>query len=686
MRAILTFVTLTVCLGLRQVGRDPSVVQFGPAPAWALPAPAPTTQPAADAAAVRVIYSDSQINIEPIGTQNFYAYRVKVLKPEGLAVGNVSVAWNPAAGNLTVHRLNVIRDTRVTDVLRSARFQVLQREGGLEQAILDGELTAAIQVPGLQVGDELEFAATTRVQDPTLRNHAYGIAQLPVIGLPGAFRVRMIWQAGHRLNWKTTGDLARSVPKTTGNQAELVYEMSDPRSATITDNAPRRFNLRRQIEYSDYESWAELSWQLWPFYETAATLEADSPLRQEAATIAAQTADPAARALAALRLVQEQVRYVYVGLNGGNFRPATADETWKRRFGDCKAKTALLLALLRTLGVPAEAALVNAEDGDGIDGRLPSPSVFNHVLVHATIGGKPYWLDGTLRGNQSLANLPAPDFRWALPLRAKDAALVAVPLEPPVYPQLIEIVELDATAGFEHPAKIKVQQVLRGKEVADYRANLSNLPSDGVDRVLKTYWRENAGWALQEEAVAWRYDEPHEALILSMTGEGKLEWEGTSNDGRSLVVLAAGFNPPAELKRSKEQDQAAPWMTEFPRFHCWVTTTRLPDPDTWKWSYRSAPVDRKLGGIAYWRTADLRDNVMRTVMSKRFYLPEISAAEAAEVNAAIQGFDNKKSMVYQVPATQVRTPPPTAPTPPFDDKTNWVESSALCSSPKRPGL
>ena len=30
---------------------------------------------------------------------------------------------------------------------------------------------------------------------------------------------------------------------------------------------------------------------------------------------------------------------VYVGLDGGNYRPAAADDTWHRRFGDCKAKT-----------------------------------------------------------------------------------------------------------------------------------------------------------------------------------------------------------------------------------------------------------------------------------------------------------------------------------------------------------
>lgn len=682
MLATLVFITLTVTLDIRQVPADSGAVQSGQVPAWTLPPPAPSTQPEADASAVLVIYSDNQIRVGPNGSENFYAYRLKVLKPEGLAAGNLTVTWNPGAGHLTVHRLNIIRGTRVTDVLKSTRFQVLQREGGLEQAQLDGRLTAALQAPGLEVGDELEFAATITEKDPTLGSHAYGITQLPVIGQPGVFRVRVVWPVSHPLRWKTTSDLAGMVAKTIGNQTELLYEISDPKSATAIDNAPMRLNFRRQIEYSDYSGWDELSRQAWSLYDTAAKLEADSPLRQEAGRIAAISSEPGARAVAALRLVQERVRYVYVGLNGGNFRPATADETWKRRFGDCKAKTVLLLALLRELGVSAEAALVNTENGDGIDARLPNPAIFDHVLVHATIAGKSYWLDGTALGNVSLANLPAPYFRWALPLRAKGVALIAVPLEPPANPQLIEIIDLDATAGFDRPAKIKVQRVLRGQEIAGYRATLSGLPSDGAERALKNYWTQTAGWSLPE-TVAWRYDERQEVLIFSMTGETKLEWDGNDNDGRSLGILGAGFNPPSELKRPKDQDQSAPWVTEFPRFSCWVTTIRLPvDAGGRRWTYRSAPVDLKLGGVAYWRIADLRDNVMRTVMSKRFYVPEISTEQAAELNAGIRTFDNKISQVYQVRATEVSATAPGAARPPFDDTTDWVESPALCASPK----
>ncbi|WP_404482684.1 transglutaminase domain-containing protein [Novosphingobium sp. BL-52-GroH] len=66
--------------------------------------------------------------------------------------------------------------------------------------------------------------------------------------------------------------------------------------------------------------------------------------------------------------------------------PATAEETWQRRYGDCKGKTALLLALLRELGIEAQAVLANNSGNDnGLAERLPSPRMFDHVLVRARI-------------------------------------------------------------------------------------------------------------------------------------------------------------------------------------------------------------------------------------------------------------------------------------------------------------
>jgi hypothetical protein len=684
MHAVVLLVALAGSLAGQQAQMEPGAIKFGPAPSWILPAPV-AEPPPTDAPAVCVVYSDGETRIGPKGTENYFDYRVKVMKPDGLAVGNVKITWNPAQGPLTVHKLSIFRNGQVIDVLKLAHFQILQREDGLDRAMLDGQLTAAIQAPGLQVGDELELSATIQTLDPTLGNRAFGMAQLPVAGQSGSFRVRLMWDGSHHVQWRSSRDLADVVSKTAGDETEVMYEMRDPKPAITIDGAPRRLNFRRLIEYSDYRTWAELSAQVSALFDAASTLEDDSPVHQEARKIAAQTSDSAARALAALKVVEDQIRYVYVGLNGGNYRPATADETWKRRFGDCKAKTALLLSMLRELGVPAEAALVNAENGDGIAERLPNPAVFDHVLVRATIEGKSYWLDGTRVGDSALATLPPPMFRWALPLRANGAELLAVPLEPPSDPEFLQVLNVDATAGFDHLANVKLQNILRGGQASELRLRLSALSPEEANRQLTAVWRQGSPW-LQPSAVSWRYDEDRAALVLSVTGEGRIDWEGTDADGRALSIPGAGFYPPDQLKRPKDQDQTAPWMTDFPRFRCFATSIRLPVDAKWKWTYSANPMDRNLGGHAYWRTADLRGNIMRTVMSKRAYLPEISADQAAELNAAIPDFDNKMSRVYQVPSKDTGSGGSDAVAgpqkPPFDDATNWLESSAICRSPK----
>ena len=126
-------------------------------------------------------------------------------------------------------------------------------------------------------------------------------------------------------------------------------------------------------------------------------LKNNSPIRHEAEQIAKKYIEPMERARAALKLVQNDIRYIYIGLGAGNLTPASAEETWQRRYGDCKGKTTLLLALLNELGIDAKAVLVNNQGADdGINDRLPNPGMFDHVLVKAQIDGKTYWMDGTL--------------------------------------------------------------------------------------------------------------------------------------------------------------------------------------------------------------------------------------------------------------------------------------------------
>lgn len=654
-----------------------SQVLYGPVPAWVAPPPASSSAQLPSDAPLRFVYQEQQQRVANGMEESYTAYRVKLLKPEALALGNLRVGWSPSAGSATVHFVRIIRDGTVIDVLKDNKLRVLERETGLEQSMLDGNLTATLQVPDLRVGDELEVAATVTQKQQAFGNHDAGFAAIPS-GLPGTFRYRLLWPKDSAVTIRQTPDLPPAKPNLANGFKVLNVEIRDPSAIQNVENAPTRYNLHRLIEFSDYAGWPALSQQMFPLFDAASRLAPSSPLRTEAAKIAASTTDPAVRAEAALRLVQDQVRYVFVGLNGANYLPASADDTWKRRFGDCKAKTALLLGLLRELGIPAQAVLVNSKGGDGTNERLPNPEYFDHVLVRATIGGKTAWLDGTRLGDRHLDMIPAPDFEWALPLTEQGSDLVAVPEQAIKVPQSIDVVDIDATAGFDKDGVWKVTKVLHGDEGFEIKTALDAATKPDAERLLKAYFREHLS-DVEPTEVSWRYDERDATMVLNMKGTGKVDWDGDVNDGHSLSLIGGGFYPPDKLDRPKDQDQGAPWTNPYPKFTCNVTTVHLPTPTPgFRWTYVSKLMNRELGGTVYYRVAGLQNNVVRLVRSARNLVREIPASQAAAINAQIPGFDNHMSTVEEsatAPTTNVALP--------FTAEPDWAANPGLCLAPAK---
>ena len=666
-------------VGGTAVAAAPVEIRTVAVPAWVLPAPATAPAPGKDQAdgPVQFRFLDKQLRIGPNGDEMYMAYQVKIQKPEGLAIGNVSLTWQSESGSAVVHRVRILRGSQSIDVLAANRFKVIQRETGLEQSMLTGQMTASLQVPGLQVGDELEVAVTVFQSEPAFVGHSSGVDQLPVLGTPGTFRTRLLWPEQRAMATQLSGDLPAVPLVSAKGEKVFTVEMTNPAGAVPTEGAPARYNVRRLVEYSDFGSWTEVSRLFSNSVEAAVRLAPGSPVRAEAARIMAAASTPAARTKLALRSVEENIRYVYVGLAGGNYRPATADESWARKFGDCKGKSVLLLALLREMGIPAELVLVNSKGGDEIGQRLPSPALFDHVVVRAMVDGKPVWLDGTRSGDVHLALLPAPTYRWVLPVRAAGAGIERLASVVPAIPLLIGVVDIDATAGFDIEAKVRMENILHGDEGMAVKSAIGAMSKTDADRALKSYWRNAASW-VEPTTVAWRYDELRGSTVLTMTGTGKPDWTGSASDGRSLAIAGAGFYPPDLRRRSADQDQTASWATEFPRFRCYATTIKLPPKRAgWHWTYLSKPVAVTLGGTQYWRRATLAGGVMRTLMSSRAMGPEISAVDARHTNEAIPGFDNDVSTVFEERGLS-KSVPNVASGMPFGDTVDWMGDPAPC--------
>lgn len=621
-------------------------VERGPTPDWVKPSellPVPTDS----AGLVFVRAQDVVVHLDGNGQAHYTGYRIKILHPNALPAGNLAISWNPAAGAPVVHSIKVYRGSEVIDVLKSTSFDILRREDQLEAAMLDGALTAVARVADLRVGDELEFTHTVRHNDPTVGNVDAGLLFLPGLTAPGRYRLGLNWTDGQQPRVKMTEDM-KEIAQT--GQQTLEFRFDNPKNLTPAKDAPPRYNWARIVEFTDYPDWASISKRFAPLYQKAATLPAGSPLKKEASRIAGNYKSSIDRAAAALQLVQRDVRYIYIGLDGGNLTPASAEETWQRRYGDCKGKTALLLALLNELGIAAQPVLANNDDlDDGLDERLPNPGIFNHVLVKADIDGKAFYLDGTMPPVAGPSADPILPYRWILPLTSAGSNLERLEWRPPAVPDTINLFEIDARAGFEEPAKITATNIVRGLTGLRQQVQFSSITPA---QLLDSMRQDGIGDTWQTiDDVKWRYDDKARASILTIIGTGKVEWDDDGGGAKSMAMPGGGFNPPSKRIRAADQDQNLPYFTKS-EYSCHVTTVRIPSNSKIdQWASKQG-FNTRIFGRNYYRAFDFREGAVRMVRSSRIEQQEIDAATVKRDNDRIAAFDNSMGYIFYDPKSK----------------------------------
>ncbi|WP_052730401.1 DUF3857 domain-containing protein [Sphingomonas sp. SRS2] len=621
-------------------------ILFGPAPSWVRPVAPATVTP--DGGSVSYLLSDEQYRLEPgrIGSYEETVWRIE--NPEGFGTGNVSLSWQPEIHSLTINKLTIRRGDRVIDVLKSGQsFSILRREANLESAMLDGTLTATLQPEDLQVGDIIELASTIVSTDPIYRTHVEAVGDADFSVKVGRKHFSAEWPAAVKVRLRQTEGLPALTPKQSSDMAKVEFTLDDLMPTVTTSHAPARFRRPRLIEFSDFNNWSELAALFAPMYDKVVALRPGSPLQAEVDRIKALSSDPVVRTEAALTLVQGRVRYVALLMGTGNFAPADPAVTWSRRFGDCKAKSAMLVAMLRAMDINAAPVIVNTYGNDGLDQRLPMLRYFNHVIVRATIRGKDYWLDGTRTGDLRLDQLGTPDYDWGLPL-VQDAGLVRMLSEQLALPEADTQLRIDARAGISSPAPVQAEIVLRGDDAYGMQQSVANLTADQRDKWVRDYWVKRYPF-IQVKTAGQSYDANKREQRLTMDGIATMDWRGGVY---WLTDSDVGFKN-ASLERGPGENRDAPYSVRFPYFVRATETLLLPPGVK---PVNVEPVDQIAGGIHFVRTADLTGSRFTAVTSMKSVAREFAASEAPSAQQTMRALaDHNPALRASVESHAPRT-------------------------------
>lgn len=600
-----------------------SNLAFGPPQPWVKPTPLPAAGTDTQAA-VKILLFDYQVELTPQTTRYYLESATHIQTPEGLtAAGNIAIVWDPDTDVVTVHKVQILRGDKVIDVLGSGQtFTIARRETNLDLETLDDALTAILQPAGLQVGDTVDLAYTLERTDPTLAGTFGAQVEIPANLLVSRVHVSAQWPADAPVEWRATQGLA-GTQQTRGDGVKgVTLTMNDVQPILQPKDAPPRFLIRRLIEFSGLKTWSEVAQRFAPLYQHAAELRAGSLLQAQITSIRAATPDARKRAALALTLVEDQIRYLLLAMNNGGLVPATADETWSRRYGDCKAKTVLLLALLHGLGIEARPVAVNVLAGDGLDQHLPSIAVFDHVLVQATIDGQTYWLDGTRMGDTSLDQLHEPFYHWALPLVSSGSQLTRMVPPPLTDPNLDASFEVDATGGVAEPAPIHAQTDVHGAAGVLLRTGFDNMTPAQLDSALRELWSRAAS-NVKVLSVAASYDTKAAAEKLTMDGTVTMDF----SDGMHMLTLL-DLGSGIDLTRESGPNQDAPYAVPYPTFMRTTEVIKLPLNGA-GFTIAGADVDLTIAGTEFRRHASIDGGKLTATATARSIMPEFPASEAA---------------------------------------------------------
>jgi tetratricopeptide (TPR) repeat protein len=623
---------------------------FGPPPAWVVPVASPAPPAADDSSAFTTLLDNEQGMLEK-GKRSYFSESIyRINSPQGLDDGNIKLTWDPESDTVTVHKLVIRRGDQVIDVLKSGQtFTTLRRETNLDAGMLDGQLTATLMPEGLQVGDIVELACTYVHADPATKDSSeIEIADFNGSPIERGF-ARLSWPSSLHVTFQTLGGLPAPKVTTKSGLSTIEYDLKDIQPLVLPEAAPPRFRTVRSLNASTFANWSEVAMLMKPYFDAASVIPASGPLRDEVEKIRALPGGDRGHAEAALKLVQDRIRYIALSMGTGGYVPANADVTWTRRFGDCKAKTALLLAILHELKIDAEAVLANTDGNDGLDQRQPRLGWFNHVLVRAHVDGKPYWLDGTRSGDSSLDRLETPAFDWGLPLLPK-AALVRMVPEPYKQPNFEVALSIDARDGIYLPAPTTITYTFRGDTARKAKINYDQQAPSQRDRYLREFFKSVADdWktsfiSLTPEKVSEAYDPAKGEMRLSFAGTAKLDW----SDSNFYVNFAALAYKP-NFQRTEGVNREAPIAVDYPSYTRLTESIRLPEAFA-QADWKIPDVDTTAVGVEYHRHASFADDTFTIETTERSIASEVPYAEAIAASSRLREL-NSNQLSLNVPSS-----------------------------------
>lgn len=486
-----------------------------PAPAWIDRLPVDVDQPIPRADVrfgMYAILSDHQVRVSDAGTSEYFRRVRKVVSPSGVQnASELTFDFDPSYERLVLHDVAVLRHGKRMEQLHADEIRVIEKEDEADDEIYDGMLSAVLFLKDVRPDDVLEYSWSIEGANPILGGKYaddYSLAS----SIPARrIRHRLLWPAARTLHHRSSLEGIAPTIVARGSELELTWERGNVAAVESEDATPAWFDPWDSVQLSEFASWNEVArWSDALFQMDAKSRAAVKALADR---IRAEHPTQPQRIVAAIRFVQDDVRYLGIEMGRNSHEPHQPSLTLEQRWGDCKDKAFLLASLLGELGVEAHPALVNTTLRHELDRELPSPFLFDHVITQVVSGGKIYWIDGTIADQGgTLQTIDTPNDERALVVQPSTTALSTIAT---VSGGSTVIEQTYTSRDYDQPTALEVRSTYTGENADSMRAWIASHSLADVAKVHINRYAIDQPKIVADGAPAVRDDRDRNVIVLT---------------------------------------------------------------------------------------------------------------------------------------------------------------------------
>ncbi|UCC94700.1 MAG: DUF3857 domain-containing protein [Candidatus Omnitrophota bacterium] len=357
-----------------------------------------------------VLFVDEEIEIKENNTSIASLHVVeKVLKEKGKRLGEVTIGYDSTHERVELEYARTI--TPEGKVVYVGKENIRDVSKYLNYPLYSNARAFIISMPSVEVGSIVEYKAKI-YSSQLINDDDFTFLYRLQEGYP-------IVRASFRLSFPKNRDVqcrfineqyAQGInldPTTEERQNKRVYswEFRHIPALIPEDKMPPRSYVNPAILISSFSSWKEIySWWHELFQDKLALTE---EIKKFLADLIKDCKTDYEKAKKIYEFCSQEIRYVGVEYGESGYEPHHAKDVFWNRYGDCKDKATLLVAMLREAGMSAFPVLIPTREVYSIDENFASVN-FNHAIAAFQHNDQILFMDAT-SSTTAFSDLPLGD-------------------------------------------------------------------------------------------------------------------------------------------------------------------------------------------------------------------------------------------------------------------------------------